>query len=40
MLSEDVDEKPVYLFLAGNAGTGKSFLVNVLIEAIKHKGWR
>jgi hypothetical protein len=36
MVSSDVNERPVYLFLAGNAGTGKSFLVNVLIEAVKH----
>ena len=35
MISSDLNEKPVYLFLAGNAGTGKSFLVNVLIEAVK-----
>ena len=36
MVSTDLNERPVYLFLAGNAGTGKSFLVNVLIEAVKH----
>ena len=35
MVSTDLNEKPVYLFLAGNAGTGKSHLVNVLIEAVK-----
>ena len=35
MVSSDLDEKPVYLFVAGNAGTGKSFLVNILIEAVK-----
>ena len=34
-ISTDVNEKPVYLYIAGNAGTGKSFLVNVLIEAVK-----
>ena len=34
-VSSDINEKPVYLYLAGNAGTGKSFLVNVLIEAVK-----
>ena len=34
-ISSDVDEQPVYLFLAGNAGTGKSFLVKLLIEAVK-----
>ena len=35
-VSTDVNERPVYLFLTGNAGTGKSFLVNTLIEAVKH----
>ena len=30
-----MNEKPFYLFLTGNAGTGKSFLVKVIIEAIK-----
>jgi pantothenate kinase len=35
MVSSDLNEKPVYLFLAGNAGTKKSFLVNILIEAVK-----
>ena len=35
MVSSDVNERPVYLFLSGNAGTGKSFLVDVLIEAVK-----
>ena len=30
-----MNEKPIYLFLAGNAGTGKSFLVQLLIEAVK-----
>ena len=34
-ISDDVNERPVYLFLAGNAGTGKSFLVKVMIEAVK-----
>ena len=33
--SADINEKPVYLFLAGEAGTGKSHLVQLLIEAIK-----
>ena len=28
-------ENPCYLFLAGEAGTGKSFLVKLLIEAVK-----
>ena len=36
MVSSDINERPVYLFLSGNAGTGKSFLVNVLIDAVKH----
>ena len=35
MISPDLDEKPIYLFLAGNAGTGKSYLVKLLIEAVK-----
>ena len=34
-ISTDVNEKPVYLYIAGNAGTGKSFLVKLLIEAVK-----
>ena len=34
--STDVNEQPFYLFLTGNAGTGKSFLLKVLIEAVKH----
>ena len=33
--STDVNERPIYLFIAGNAGTGKSFLVKLLIEAVK-----
>ena len=33
--SHDVNERPFYLFLSGNAGTGKSFLVQILIEAVK-----
>ena len=33
--SHDVNEKPIYLFLTGNAGTGKSFLVKIMIEAVK-----
>ena len=35
MISSDLNERPVYLFLAGNAGTGKSYLVSLLIEAVK-----
>ena len=34
-VSTDIDEKPVYLFISGNAGTGKSFLCKILIEAVK-----
>ena len=34
-ISADVNENPVYLFISGNAGTGKSFLVKLLIEAVK-----
>ena len=34
-ISTDVNEKPVYLFISGNAGTGKSFLVKLLVEAVK-----
>ena len=36
LVSTDENEKPFYLFLTGNAGTGKSFLLNVLIDAAKH----
>ena len=36
LASDDQNSKPFYLFLTGNAGTGKSFLINVLIDAIKH----
>ena len=35
VVSSDVNERPVYLFVSGNAGTGKSFLVKLLIEAVK-----
>ena len=35
MVSTDINEKPCYLFLAGEAGTGKSHLVQLLIEAVK-----
>ena len=34
-ISINESEPPVFLYLGGNAGTGKSFLVNVLIEAVK-----
>ena len=30
------DSSPFYLYIAGEAGTGKSFLVKVMIEAMKH----
>ena len=36
LCSSNQYEKPFYLFLTGNAGTGKFFLVNLLIDAIKH----
>ena len=36
LVSTDENEKPFYLFLTGNAGTGKGFLLNVLIDAVKH----
>ena len=35
MVSPDLSESPCYLFIAGNAGTGKSFLMKLLIEAVK-----
>ena len=35
MVSTDVNEQPVYLYVAGEAGTGKSYLVRLLIEATK-----
>ena len=35
MASTDEDEPPVFLYLAGEAGTGKSYLVQLLIEAVK-----
>ena len=33
--SFDPNEEPFYLFLSGNAGTGKSYLVRLMIEAVK-----
>ena len=33
--STDIDEAPFYLFLSGNAGTGKSFLMKLMIDAVK-----
>ena len=35
MVSNNIDEPPIYLFLTGNAGTGKSHLVKLLIDAVK-----
>ena len=35
MVSKDNNEPPVYIYIAGNAGTGKSHLVRLLIEAVK-----
>ena len=35
MASTDVNEQPFYLYLGGEAGTGKSYLVRLLIEATK-----
>jgi chromosomal replication initiation ATPase DnaA len=35
MVSTEINEPPVYLFIAGEAGTGKSHLVRLLIEAVK-----
>jgi hypothetical protein len=35
VVSTDINEPPVYLFIAGEAGTGKSHLVRLLIEAVK-----
>ena len=35
MVSKDINEPPIYLFLTGNAWTGKSHLVRLLIEAVK-----
>lgn len=32
----DAENKPFYLYLAGEAGTGKSYLVQTIIAAVKH----
>ncbi len=32
----NVENKPFYLYLAGEAGTGKSYLVKTIIAAVKH----
>ena len=34
-VSNDINEPSLYLFITGNAGTGKSHLVRVIAEAIK-----
>ena len=34
MITNDVNERPLHLFLSGNAGTGKPYFVRILIEAI------
>ena len=36
LFSDDIIENPFYNHLAGEAGVGKSFLVRVLIQAIKY----
>ena len=30
------DEEPIYLYIAGEAGTGKSFLLKIMIEIVKY----
>merc|ERR1711888_404096 len=35
IISENINEKTFYLFITGNAGTGKSHLVKILAEATK-----
>ena len=35
IVSTDTNEHPIYLFITGNARTGKSHLVRLLIEAVK-----
>jgi ABC-type dipeptide/oligopeptide/nickel transport system ATPase component len=32
----DIAKTPFYLYLAGEAGTGKSYLVQTIIAAVKH----
>ena len=34
--SLDKEEKPFYLYIAGEAGTGKSYLLRLLIDAVKY----
>ena len=36
IMSCGVDEKPFYLYIAGEAGTGKSFLLRLCIEAVRY----
>ena len=31
----NIDEKPLFLFLSRNAGTGKSYLLRLMIDAVK-----
>jgi hypothetical protein len=35
MVSMDINEPSIHLFIAGNAGTGKSHLVRLMIEAVQ-----
>ena len=35
LASFNIDEKSFYLFLSGNAGTGKSYLLKLIIDAVK-----
>ena len=35
-ICRDQEKEPYFLFIAGEAGTGKSFLMRVLMEGIKH----
>ena len=34
--SSDVDEPPFYIFISGSAGTGKSFTLRCMIDAVKY----
>ena len=35
-ICRDKEKEPYFLFIAGEAGTGKSYLMRVLMEGIKH----